>query len=335
MRTPSTGGRVADADRRRLLKGAAGLAAISVVGAGGTSLWRKVRQTRRDVWIGRADRYDGDLADLIGRGLREYPHLLATVKGRHVMLKPNFVEYRAGRPINTDVHFVAGAVEAFRRAGAARVTVGEGPGHFRDTDALLEHTGLGALLSDAGAPFVDLNLEPGVQTALPANRTGLGTLPVAAALRAADVVVSVAKLKVHHWAGATLTMKNLFGVVPSAVVGWPKNPLHWAGIDRSVVDLWTAVRPAFGIVDGIVGMEGDGPIMGTAKASGVVVMGDDLPAVDATCCRVMGIDPDRVAYLWDSVLHGGTTNATRIAQIGEGLQMDRFALPPHLGHLAL
>jgi uncharacterized protein (DUF362 family) len=326
---------MADPDRRRLLKGTAALAAVSVVGAAGTRLWRNLRQPPRRVWIGHASTYDGDLADVIGRGLANYADLLTSIRGRHVLLKPNFVEFHPGRPINTDVRFVAAAVEAFRRAGAGRVTVGEGPGHFRDTDALLEHAGLGPLLRDAGAPFVDLNLEPGVRTELPANRTGLGTLPVARAVRAADVVVSVAKLKVHHWAGATLTMKNLFGVVPSAEVGWPKNPLHWAGIDRSVVDLWDAVRPAFGIVDGIVGMEGDGPIMGTAKEAGVVLMGDDLPAVDATCCRVMGIDPDRVAYLWDTALLGGTTHVARIEAIGEPVAMQRFALPDHLRHLAL
>ena len=52
-----------------------------------------------------------------------------------------------------------------------------------------------------------------------------------------DLLVSVAKMKTHHWAGATLSMKNLFGLVPGAVYGWPKNVLHWAGIPESIVDL--------------------------------------------------------------------------------------------------
>ena len=54
---------------------------------------------------------------------------------------------------------------------------------------------------------------------------------------------------------------------------------------------------SFGIVDGIVGMEGNGPIQGTLKQAGVLVMGADLISVDATCCRIMGIDPESIEYL--------------------------------------
>jgi uncharacterized protein (DUF362 family) len=44
-------------------------------------------------------------------------------------------------------------------------------------------------------------------------------------------------------------------------------------------------------------MEGNGPIQGTAKTAGVIVAGKDSAAVDATCCRVMRIDPAQVEYL--------------------------------------
>jgi len=50
-------------------------------------------------------------------------------------------------------------------------------------------------------------------------------------------------------------------------------------------------------VDGIVGMEGNGPIQGTPKQAGVLVAGSDVAAVDATCCRIMGIDPKKIEYL--------------------------------------
>ena len=113
----------------------------------------------------------------------------------------------------------------------------------------------------------------------------------------ADLLVSVAKMKTHHWTGATLSMKNLFGTVPSGVYGWPKNVLHWAGIHECIADLHAAFPRQFAIVDGIVGMEGDGPINGVSKRAGVLVAGDDPVAVDATCCRIMQIDPYRIGYL--------------------------------------
>jgi uncharacterized protein (DUF362 family) len=105
------------------------------------------------------------------------------------------------------------------------------------------------------------------------------------------------KMKTHHWAGATLSMKNLFGTVPGGVYGWPKNVLHWAGIPESIADLYGMFPRTFAIVDGIYGMEGNGPIQGTPKYAGLLVSGRDLAAVDATCCRLMGINPERVEYL--------------------------------------
>jgi uncharacterized protein (DUF362 family) len=45
------------------------------------------------------------------------------------------------------------------------------------------------------------------------------------------------KVKIHHWAGVTLSLKNMFGTIPGSVYGWPKNVLHWKGIDRSILDI--------------------------------------------------------------------------------------------------
>ena len=112
-------------------------------------------------------------------------------------------------------------------------------------------------------------------------------------------------------------MKNLFGIMPGIVYGWPKNVLHHAGIGSSILDINATVKPHFAIIDGIVGMEGDGPIMGTPKKAGVVIMGRNLPAVDATCARVMGIDPGRVNYLAAAEDWLGPIDERRIVQRGE------------------
>lgn len=113
----------------------------------------------------------------------------------------------------------------------------------------------------------------------------------------AEVFISLPKLKMHHWAGATLSLKNLFGTLPGICYGWPKNELHWRGIPNSIVDIACTHTPHLAIVDAIVGMEGDGPLMGTAKYVGALVMGADLVAVDATCCRLMKLPPERLPTL--------------------------------------
>ena len=93
---------------------------------------------------------------------------------------------------------------------------------------------------------------------------------------------------------------------------------------------------SFAIVDGIVGMEGNGPIQGRARRCGVLVMGADLAAVDATCCRIMGIDPDRIEYL-RLVSGRGQVREQRIEQRGETVARVRtpFALIPEFQHVRL
>ena len=148
---------------------------------------------------------------------------------------------------------------------------------------MLEQSGLGDVLSEAGLEFVDLNHD---EVEFVPNLLGQSSLPRLAlpmSLRRADLIVSLPKLKTHHWAGVTLSLKNFFGVMPGIVYGWPKNVLHYAGIGPSILDINAAVRPHLAIVDGIIGMEGDGPIMGTPRHLGALVMGTNLPAVDATC----------------------------------------------------
>ena len=99
--------------------------------------------------------------------------------------------------------------------------------------------------------------------------------------------------------------------------------LHVAGIERSILDINATIKPHFAIVDGITGMEGDGPIMGTPCHVGVLVMGRNLPAVDATSARIMGIDPYKVAYLKVASDRLGPIKEKYIAQRGEQISVVR------------
>jgi uncharacterized protein (DUF362 family) len=92
-------------------------------------------------------------------------------------------------------------------------------------------------------------------------------------------------------------MKNMFGILPGIAYGWPKNTLHWNGIPLSICEINGTVKTHYTVVDGVVGMEGHGPVMGTAKNVGILILGDNALAVDATAARVMGVDPARVDYL--------------------------------------
>jgi uncharacterized protein (DUF362 family) len=99
---------------------------------------------------------------------------------------------------------------------------------------------------------------------------------------------------------------------------------------RAILDINAAARPDFAIVDGIVGMEGNGPIQGTPKDSGVLIFGNDPVAVDATCCRVMGLVPERVKYLSGAGTLIGHLKVDKIQQLGEPIANVRtcFAVLP-------
>jgi uncharacterized protein (DUF362 family) len=285
------------------------------------------------VSIAKAARYDVELSGIIRRIIQEHK---VDVARKRIVLKPNLVEFNPNTPINTHPLFVAAAFDAFRSLGAASVKIAEGPGHRRATLDMAESAGFFQAINGFEANFVDLNLDDVSSLKLSNPFSTLQSLYLPHTVLGADLLVSLPKMKTHHWAGATLAMKNLFGVVPGAVYGWPKNVLHWAGIDQSIADLHFAFPKQFCLVDGIEGMEGNGPIQGTAKHAGVIVAGAHPPSVDATCCRLMGIDPQKIKYLQLAAARSKQA-VWQAEQIGESIASvaTQFRLHPDLAHLRL
>lgn len=297
MSSPADQGSTVGLTRRQLLLvGAAGLAMASGLLHVPKRYFRMPQHAQ--TFVAKVDDYQLDIAEAITRGIRELGVSPEELKGKRILLKPNLVETASGAPhINTHPLVLRGAVEAFLKLGASTVMVAEGPGHRRDTLAVYEESGLADVLTEDRIPFHDLNYITGYELPNAGRQSRLNTFTFPGLFQEVDWIVSVAKMKTHHWAGATLSMKNLFGVMPGIYYGWPKNVLHQAGIENSILDINATLKPHFAIVDGIVGMEGDGPVMGDPKKAGVLVIGRNLAAVDATCCRIMGIDPYQLSYL--------------------------------------
>jgi uncharacterized protein (DUF362 family) len=321
--------------RRSFLKAATvaaglGTTACQRLGLAGRD-WNPLASTSR-VTILHASSYDKNLGDLLRQGMKN--HALE-VRGKRVVLKPNLVEYHTAHKINTNPLLIAAAVDCFRSLGAGEVIIADGPGHQRDTEMLLELSGLGEVVRSERARFVDLNTDSIYRVRTATNFTTLQELWLPETILNADLVVSMPKLKTHHWAGVTLSLKNLFGVIPSVRYGWPKNVLHWHGINESIVDIARTVRPGFTIIDGIEGMEGNGPLHGETVHSQVIVMSENLTAADATAARLMGLDPQRITHLNLMQSLGEPLAERRIQQAGERLADYRreFRLIDEFAHL--
>jgi uncharacterized protein (DUF362 family) len=273
---------------------------------------RDRRPARSRVAILPASEYSEKLSGLLWEGLKLF-HLQVAEKS--ILLKPNLVDYIPGAEINTHPLLVIAAAECFRCSGAKRVTVAEGPGHQRDTQLVLRATGLEQMLRDQQIPFVDLNRDEVMKIPLRADYSRLKHLWLPRTVLEADFIVSMPKVKTHHWSGVTLSMKNMFGVVPSIKYGWPKNLLHWRGIQQSIVDLVATVPIHFVVADAIVCMEGNGPLAGTARRLDYIVLSDDPVAADATCARIMGLIPERIPHIEETAKFLGNSSTDRVDQL--------------------
>lgn len=309
-------------NRREFIRVSAAASLSSVFGGCRPSVrWERDayrKPTMSRVAIMEAKSYQASLKDIISRGIQLVKF---DVKGKRIILKPNLVEFDPNGVINTHPAVIEAAMGSFKSLGAREVVVGEGPGHRRDNEYLLTASGIYDVIHEHRVRYVDLNADDVRLTKLRSSFTNLRELYLPETLFNADLLVSMPKLKTHHWAGVTLSLKNMFGVVPGSVYGWPKNALHWAGINGSILDINSALPiPQFAIVDGIVGMEGNGPLQGQAKQSGVLVLGDDLVAVDATAARLMMIEPRRIEYLEMADHFLGNISRERIELVGERLE---------------
>jgi uncharacterized protein (DUF362 family) len=283
-------------------------------------LVRRAMLDRAAVFIARNQSYDGDLVTTIRDGLIASGLVPDQLPGKRVLLKPNLVEPTRQCPhMTTHPAVIVAAAEVFRGWGAT-VRVGEGPGHVRDTDMALVESGVGEALHSVGLSFADLNYDDVVWTKNAGRASKLEGFFFPRAVAEADLVVSLPKMKTHHWVGVTSAMKNLYGCIPGIKYGWPKNVLHHNGIPQTVFDINASLPKTIALVDGIDCMEGDGPIMGSKKHMGVLVMGVNPAAVDATVCRLMDVNARMVPYLALAANRLGPIDDGLIDQRGESWQ---------------
>ena len=257
---------------------------------------------------------------------------LPEVRGLKVFVKPNLVDTVEQYPSTTAPEVVAALVDLLYDQGASQVTVGDGPAFRRDALSIVHNTGLDELLKQRNVPFVDLNYDDPQPVNIQddwISRSKVLWMP--RHVMDADLIISVPKMKTHHWASVSLSMKNLLGLFPGSRYGWPKNFVHFNGITSSILGIYQVLPPVVAVVDGIIGMEGDGPLFGTPVQHGLLAVGEDAVAVDVTCANLMGFGLYEVDYL-SMAAWAGVGQATRIETRGvlpEKLKR-QYTRPPKL-----
>ena len=214
------------------------------------------------------------------------------VAGKRVLIKPNFLLYKPPeRAVNTHPEVIRAVATAVYAAGAARIQLADSPAVGKGS-RVAKKLGLPALLEPLGVELVDF--ETPVQVDRPGGR---GTIKLDRRVLDAEVLLNLAKLKSHGLCGLTLAVKNCFG----AVGGLGKARWHMrcgrdvAAFAQMVVDVCRLVAPSLSLIDGIVGMDGNGPSAGRARPMGLLAASENPFALDRVVARVCGVRPEWVS----------------------------------------
>ncbi len=226
--------------------------------------------------------------DLIG-GAGRFIHA-----GERIVLKPNLLVASAPDKAVTTNPAVFEAVAKALSSTEAVLSWGDSPG-FGSTEGAGRKSGI-ALRADAlGIPMADFH--HGRQVPFHEG-TLVKQFTIAEGVLEADGLVTLPKLKTHALTRMTGAVKNQFGCIP----GMLKGEFHakMPDVDRfcqMLVDLNLMIRPRFAVMDAVVAMEGNGPRSGDPRFAGVLIISDDLVAVDVVGCRIMGLDPNLVGTI--------------------------------------
>ncbi len=258
-------------------------------------------------------------------------------RGDRVLIKPNLlVAKEPEKAVTTHPTVVWAIIELVRYAGGVPL-VGDSPA-FGSLHRVSSKAGIYDVVRKTGSRLVDFDDGCEVKCS---HHGVFRTMEVARAVIDCDVLINLPKLKTHGMTTMTLSVKNLFGCVPGA------KKIHWhlkTGVNRRsfaqmLVDLYGIIRPKLTVVDGIVGMEGDGPNGGDPRKIGLIFAGADGIAVDSTICGVVGLPPrDLLTNRIGSDLGLGISKLREIEVLGEGIEevkLKEFRFPksmePHWG----
>jgi uncharacterized protein (DUF362 family) len=230
-----------------------------------------------------------------------------------VLIKVNFITDKTWDTGATTDPVVVEAIIKKLEELPVKVYVVESDATITNADKAFEKTGMKNMCKRNGVEWLNLShVQDKVKLEVP-NGEALQSITVPR-LVTESAVISAAKLKTHLNTTVTLGMKNMFGLLPDKF----KGKYHMKGISKVVVDINTVLKPAVTVIDGFVGMEGEGPIDGTPVKMNLILAGKDVIATDATAARVMGFNPYEITHIRKAFEKG--LGRSEAAIVGEKLE---------------
>ena len=230
-----------------------------------------------------------------------------------VLIKVNFITDKPWDTGATTDPIVVEAIIKKLEDLPVKVYVVESDATITNADKAFEVTGMKDMCSRNGVEWLNLRHVKDKVTLKVPNGEVLKSITVPR-LVTESAVISAAKLKTHANTRVTLGMKNMFGLLPDKF----KGKYHMKGISKVIVDINTVLHSALTVIDGFVGMEGNGPVDGTPVQMNLIIAGTDPVATDATAARVMGFNPYEITHIRKAYEKGLGKSEAQI--IGEKLE---------------
>lgn len=230
-----------------------------------------------------------------------------------VLIKPNYVVAKhPSTGLTTDSRILESIIEFVKGCGVKDIVVGEGGSG--NTDRAFDVVGIREVTTKQNVRLVNLNRDSRINIKIP-NALALKEVGVARTALESTCIINVPKLKIHHMAVVTLSMKNLMGLI------LPKNIMH-GQLHEKIVDLSSVFKDKvkINIIDGLVGGEID-ETTGSPVKMDLLITGKDMVAVDTVSTAIMGIDPRKVKYITIAGEMGlGVSSLDEIQVFGERIE---------------
>ncbi len=257
--------------------------------------------------------------------------------GQKVLIKPNLLAPRPPETaITTHPALITAIAEAIKKLGALPF-IGDSPGGFgvlERIEQLWEITGMKQAADASGATLVNFEKSRFKELELSLGKKKIN-IPIAACVQEDfDVVINVPKFKTHDLTITTGAIKNMFGVMPGLTkIHFHKVAPKKEALSELLVDLFKQVIPQLNIMDGIIGMEGEGPgSSGTPVNTGFLLAAENALAMDIVQASIMSIPLARVPVIAAAIKAGlGPKTMAEINLLGvslAGLQPEKFVWPP-------
>jgi uncharacterized protein (DUF362 family)/ferredoxin len=236
--------------------------------------------------------------------------------GDVLLLKPNLLLGDSPERGSTTHPTVFEAAGHLFKSGGAQVFYGDSPG-FGSPLGAVKSAGLEAVATRLGITLADFSAI--VDTPKP-DGILIKQFQIAKGLVDVDGVINLPKFKTHGLTRLTGAVKNLFGCLPGA----QKAAFHARLPDeikfaQMLVDLAELIAPRLHIMDGVIGMEGNGPRNGHLRKVGVILLSTNPHALDYCVARLMNLDPELVPTL-RVARTAGLLDPDQIAILGEPIE---------------